>query len=506
MSYLGVDIGTTGCKAVVFDRTGHVLSQSYCEYQTISPKQGWFELNSHNILTSCKKVIAQAGGQTKNTDPVAAIGISSQGEAFTLLDKNDKYLCNAMVSFDTRSQAQVEEFCRSFGSQKLYQITGHSAHTLFSLFKLLWIKQNYPKLFDNIRRFFCFGDLLTYELTGQSVISYNLAARTMLFDINHLCWSQEILYAIGIDKTILPKLAPSGYCVGELKSNIADELGLAKNVTVATGGHDQSCGALGVGVIGPGTAAYSIGTVECLTPAFKECILNKSMQASNLATYPYIVENLYTTVAFNMTGGNLLRWYRNNFGQYEIQLAQKTGKDSYDLLLKDIPNKPTSIMVLPHFTSTGTPYFNPSPAGAIIGLNLNTSKEQVIKAILEGLTYEIRLNLELLKKAGIDITSIRAFGGGAKSSAWMQIKTDILNVPITSLAVTEAGCLGAAMLAGKSCGEITSLADYSKLWVKPIRVYEPSAKNVEQYKERFEIYSKLYDTIAPLNEMIKKLK
>jgi len=505
MSYLGIDIGTTGCKAVVFSYTGQVLGQSYYEYQTISPKPGWFELDSHNVLTSCKNVIAQASNQAKCIDPVVAIGISSQGEAFTLFDKNNKYLCNAMVSFDTRSTMQVDEFCRSFGSKKLYQITGHSAHTLFSLFKLLWIKQHKPQIFNNIHRFFCFGDLLTYELTGQRTISYNLAARTMLFDINRLCWSEEILDAIGIDKAILPKPVPAGYLAGKIKNRIADELGLSKNVTVAAGGHDQSCGALGVGVTGPGTAAYSIGTVECLTPAFKECVLNDKMQDSNFATYPYTVEHLYTTVAFNMTGGNLLKWYRDNFGQYEIQLAQKTGKDSYDLLLKDLPDNPTSIMVLPHFTSTGTPYFNPSPVGAIIGLNLNTDKRHIIKAILEGLTYEIKLNLELLKKAGIEITNIRAFGGGARNSAWMQIKADILNVPITSLEVTEAGCLGAAMLAAKAIGDITSLEDCTKTWVKPNATYEPSLKDVLQYQESFEIYSKLYDVINPFSKMINKL-
>jgi xylulokinase len=229
------------------------------------------------------------------------------------------------------------------------------------------------------------------------------------------------------------------------------------------------------------------------------------MHASNLATYPHVVENLYTTVAFNMTGGNLLRGYRDNFGQSEIQLAKTNGEDPYDLLLKNIPNEPTPVMVLPHFTSTGTPYFNPSPVGAIIGLDLNTGKDQITKAILEGITYEIRLNLELLKNAGIEINDIRAFGGGAKSSAWMQIKADILNIPITSLEVTEAGCLGAAMLAAKAVGNITSLDDCSKLWAKPNHIYEPSANNINQYNERFEVYSKLYSTLYPLGKMIKTL-
>jgi xylulokinase len=298
----------------------------------------------------------------------------------------------------------------------------------------------------------------------------------------------------------------AGHVIGILTRRIADELGLNPNTRVVTGGHDQCCGALGVGVTGPDIAAYSIGTVECVTPVFEGCILNATMQQSNFATYPYTIEGLYTTVAFTTAGGSLLRWFRDTLGDYERQQAQLVGCDVYELLLKDVPPEPTSLFVLPHFVSTGTPYFDPSPLGAILGLSLTITKGELAKAILEGVTYEMKINFELLRKAGVNITQLRAFGGGAKSKVWMQIKADILNIPIATLAVSEAGCLGAAMLAAKACGGIDSLQECSLAWVKPVHVYEPQPARRQQYQERFEIYSHIYKNIKPLGARINKLK
>ncbi|MEN6385853.1 MAG: FGGY family carbohydrate kinase, partial [Phycisphaerales bacterium] len=252
MSYLGIDIGTSGVKAVVFSETGQILSSAHQEYPTYSLQPGWFDLDPHEVVASSKAVISKVSAKVRNSDSVRSIGISSQGEAFTVLDKDDKFLCNAMVSFDTRSQKQVCEFTEIFGAERLYNITGHSAHTIFSVFKILWLKENQPQLFARIKRLLCFGDLLGYELTGKAAISYNLAGRTMLFDVRMLEWSDEILYAIGLDKSALSEALPAGYPIGNLKKDIAGELGLGSDVIVTTGGHDQSCGAVGVGAASSG--------------------------------------------------------------------------------------------------------------------------------------------------------------------------------------------------------------------------------------------------------------
>jgi xylulokinase len=365
--------------------------------------------------------------------------------------------------------------------------------------------QNTPDIINKANRFLCFGDLLCYKLTGQAITSHNLAARTMLFDVNKLCWSDEILKSINIDKSILPNPMPSGKPAGHLFPDIAAELGISEDVIVTVGGHDQSCGALGVGITGAGKAAYSIGTVECITPAFSSCVLNDTMRQSNLATYPFVIDGLYTTVAFNITGGNLLRWYRDNFAQLEIQQAKKINKDVYDIILSEIPDEPTNIFLQPHFTSTGTPYFDPNPTGAFIGLDLNTSKAQMVKALLEGVTYEMRLNLELLKKSGIEINELFAFGGGTKSEKWLQIKADVLGIPIHSIATSEAGCLGAALLAAQASGDIESVTDAAQNNSRPLKTYEPNSENMKLYDQRYEIYSEIYQTIKPLGNKINKL-
>lgn len=506
MSYIGIDVGTTGCKALAFDENANILASAYREYSLISPKNGWYALNPDLVVNECKKVIREISNKVKKDNPVKSIGISSQGEAFTLLDRAGGCLCDAMVSSDIRSQKQVEEFTQSFSLEKLYKITGHSPHTLFSVFKLIWMIENHPDIVSKASNFLCLGDLLCYRLTGHSATSHNLAARTMLFDVKKLCWSDEILKAINIDKSILPKSMPSGQSAGQLLTELAAELGLSKDVVVTVGGHDQSCGALGVGITGAGKAAYSIGTVECITPAFRDCVLNDTMQQSNLATYPFTIDGLYTTVAFNITGGNLLRWYRDNFAELELQQAAKTGKDVYDIILSDIPDEPTNIFVQPHFVATGTPYFDSNPTGAIIGLSLNNSKGDVVKAMLEGVTYEMKLNLRLLKASGIQVNELFAFGGGAKSNDWLQIKADILGVPIHSIATSEAGCLGAALLAAQAIGDIKSIEEAATKCSKPLKTFEPDKENMKKYDERYEIYSSIYKILKPLGEKINNLK
>ena len=498
MSWLGIDIGTTGAKAVVFDGAGKLLAYAYREYGVVSPQPGWFELDCAEVMGACRQVIAEAAGQVLYTDPVRAIGVSSQGEAFTLLDKRGQYLCNAMVSFDTRSSKQVADFTHTFGAEALYRITGHSAHTLFSVFKLLWVKQNRAELFARIDKFLCMGDLLGYELTGCAKISHNLAARTMLFDVNTCQWSGPILEAVGVDRNIFSQVVEAGVPIGTVCRQLAEALHLSKDCIVAAGGHDQSCGGLGVGAIDAGMSAYSIGTVECITPVFATCVIDETMRLSNLATYPHVVEGLYTTVAFNMTGGSGLKWFRDTLGEYEKQKARECGGEVYDILLEGMPAEPTRLLVLPHFTSTGTPYFDAHPTSAILGIELTTRKGELLKGLLEGITFEMKLNLERLKRSGIAVNRLRAFGGGTKSDAWMQIKADILDMPIEVMQVAEAGCMGAALLAAKAAGQMKDMKACVGQWVKPSKCFEPCAERADFYTQRFGVYTGLYETIKSM--------
>ena len=366
-NYMGVDIGTSGCKAVIFDENGQQAAIAYREYDIISLNPGWAELDTNEVIDKCFEVIKESARQVESGS-VAGLGISSQGEAFTLIDKEGKALCNALVSSDIRAQEYVKNWLEKFGDEKLYKITGHTPHPMFSLFKLLWTRDNMPEIWSKAYKILCFEDLLEYKLgIKKPAMGWPLAGRTMLFDVIKHQWSPEILQMIGIRQEQLSRPLQSGTIAGKISSKIGAKLNLSENTFVVTGGHDQPCSALGAGAIKPGIAVYAIGTVECITPAFDKPTFTEKLKKSNLCTYDHTAPGLYATVAFSLTGGNILKWFKDEFGNVEIEQAKKLNCDPYELLLKQMSDEPSRLLVLPYFTPTGTPYFDTSIKGAILG-------------------------------------------------------------------------------------------------------------------------------------------
>jgi xylulokinase len=496
MSYLGLDIGQTGCKAVIFDERGRQLSAAYREYKTVIPAEGLAELDSNEVRDSCFSVMMDAQSGCSN-DPVRGLGISSQGEAFTPVGADGRYLANAMITFDTRAAQIAETWSKKFGLQKLYETTGHTAHPMFSLFKLLWLRDNMPEVFKDAVKFLCFEDLLQHALGLEPHIAWPLAGRTMMFNIIEHRWEERIIGEVGIDASKLAVPAPSGTAVGKVDPSIARDIGFAEDVVVAAAGHDQPLGALGAGVVTAGKAMYATGTSECITPAFKEPVLSEELFRNNLCTYDYVMSGMYTTVSFSLTGGNILRWFRDEWGQSEVAEAEKKGVSAYELLLQSMSDEPSRLLVLPYFTPSGTPYFDTEVPGAILGLRLSTKRSEVLRALLEGVALEMRLNLEILNHSGIHIEELRAIGGGAKSVLWTQLKADVLDTPITTLFMTEAACLAGAMLA---CSAHTDepVASVVKRWVKTGPVLRPDPKRAEVYSRVFEKYRDLYHGIKSL--------
>ena len=225
---------------------------------------------------------------------------------------------------------------------------------------------------------------------------------------------------------------------------------------------------------------YATGTVECICPAFESPILDDRLRRGNLCTYDYTLPGMYTTVLYSLTGGNLLQWFRNQWGQSEIREAEATGRNAYELLLGAMADEPTDLLVLPYFTPSGTPYFDADLPGAILGLRLATTRGQVLRALLEGVAMEMRLNVDLLEQAGLAIDEFRAIGGGANSHVLTQLKADVLGRPITTLAVTEAGCLGVAMLA---CAAVTGASprELVDTWVETRDAVEPDPARAARY-------------------------
>jgi len=494
MSLLGIDLGTTGCKAVAFDEGGKILASAYREYPLHFPKTGWIELDSNRVMASAREVIREAAGKVKK-DPVRALAVASQGEAVTPVAKNGSFLHNGIVTFDARTAPLVGWWEKRVSRKRIFEISGMPLHGMYTGSKILWWKQNRPDVFGKAARFLCYEDLLFHQLGLSPAIDHSLAARTMLLDLNKGEWSTELCRTAGIDPGRLARVLPSGSVVGEIGAKAAKEFGLPAGVIAATGGHDQPCGALGSGVVEDRVGMYATGTVECITPAFKKRVVHPKLLENNIACYPHVVPGLFVALTFNFTGGSLLKWYRDTFAVAEKVLAKSNGRDVYDLILSEAPKEPTSLFILPHFTSTGTPHFDTESKGVIAGLRLSTTRGEIVRAVLEGVTYEMALNARVLGECGAEIDSFRAIGGGAKSPYWMQLKADLLGKPVHAMKVSEAVCLGASILAGTATGRYKSARKASLAISKIERTYQPDARKAKIYKERFAQYRELYPSL-----------
>lgn len=489
MSFLGLDIGTGGCKAVVFSEAGEELMAAYREYPLIRLNQGWAELDSDNVIQKCFEVIRDVNALVE--DPVQAMCISSQGEAFTAIDQNGKILNNAMVSSDTRARELSVSWSRVFGEEKIYKITGHTPHPLFTLYKILWLKENKPSVWAETSRFLCFEDLFQYKVGIEPHISWPMAGRTMMFDVNSHQWSKEILDEVGLSPSRLATPAASGEIAGYIALEIAQELGFKNEVMVVAGGHDQTCAALGAGVTKPGVSMYATGSVECFCPMFETPAFTKELRKNNLCCYDFTIKGKFTTVAYSLTGGNILRWVRDELGQVETDKANESGLNAYTLLLDQMNEEPTDLLALPYFSATGTPYFDTKAKGAIIGLQLTTQKAEIIKALLEGVALEMKLNLELMEQSGMKIDSFIATGGGTRNKCWTQLKADVLNKPIISRNINEAGCYGAAMLAASAFFNQPVALLIERNCIES-EIFNPDCNKAGIYEEKFKQYKQLY--------------
>jgi len=501
MSLLGIDVGTTGCKAVAFNPEGKVLAIAYREYPLHSPQPGWAELDSAQVWMDVQDCIREVAKQTKD-DPISALAVSAQGEAVTPVDEDGNILSNSIVSFCSRTEPYVKTWADKFGRKAVFEASGQPLASLFTALKLQWMKDNQADVLSKTKYILGFEDLVNFKLTGEAVTDYSLASRTMVFDLNTKDWNQGFLDFIGIEREKMPEAKPSGTLIGTVQDYIAGELGLPRGVAVVTGGHDQPCQMLGAGVTEPNVAAYGIGTVECIGPAFPNLLLNDTMLENNICCYYHTCPDLFIALVYNFTGGSLLRWYRDTFAQDEMRRAQEMGKDVYDILTSEASDQPSNILVLPHFTTSGVPHFDTRARGVFAGMRLGTTKGEMTRAVLEGITYEMRLCVELFQQAGGTIEVLRATGGGAKSPYWLQLKSDLIGIPIAVPSVAEAGCLGCAILAGSATGVYPSIKDAAERLATIDKTYYPDNKFHEAYTERFECYKELYPS---LKETLHKL-
>lgn len=501
MSLLGLDVGITGCKAVAFSLSGDMLAQAYREYPLYQPHPGWLELDPTEVWEAVTGVIRQVTGAISD-DPVRAMSVSTHGESVVPVDTQGRPLCRFITALDTRAAEQTEWWGEQLGKDRLFHITGMPLHPMYTLNKLMWLRQHEPEIFAAARRLLCMQDFVFHQLGLDPAMDYSLATRTMAFDVNQLAWSEEILSLAQMDVEQLSRALPSGSVVGEIAASVAEELGLAPGAVGVTGGHDQPSGALGCGAIAEGIAMDSTGTVECVAVASPKLVLEPELLESNLPIAPHTVPGMYCVLGYSSTGGALLRWYRDNFAGAEQREAEQTGQDVYDLILEQAVEGPSPVLILPHFFGSGTPWMDPDSKGAILGLDMSTSRGQIIKGILDSVTYETKLSLDVMEQAGIALRELRAIGGGAKSSRWLQTKADIFGKPVMAMDVSEAACLGVAILAGTATGVFSSVEEGVAHMVRVKRTYEPNMALHERYMEKAQVFAQSYPTLAALNHQL----
>jgi len=498
MALMGLDIGTTGCKATVFREDGELVASARREYEVLFPEPGWAEQNAEEVWTLAQECVVEAIWKAKAQRDIAAIGLSVQGEAVMPVDKDGRALRPAILGMDTRTEEQNRWLEERFGRHHLFYRTGMPIHTINTLPKLLWIKMHEPHYWQEAHHFALYEDFFINKMTGCRGISRCLASRTQLYDLEKEEWSEEILSAIGLEPSRLSPLFDSGAPVAPLRSDLASAWGLSNRPLVVAGGHDQACGALGVGLVRPGISMVSTGTAEVVEVALDRPMLGEALERGNISCYVHPLKGLYLAMTLNHSGGLLLRWYRDTFCVDLKQMAIIDGQDPYDLIFGDLPESPSSIMLLPHFSGSGTPWMDTTSKGVILGLTFSTTRKDIALAILEGLTYELRLNLDVLREGGIFVKELRAVGGGARSKRWLELKANITGIPVLVPKVTEAASWGAAMLAGKGAGVFKELSEVAESTLQFVGHYIPDPNQHAIHAQRYLLYKELYPMLIPL--------
>ncbi len=476
----GLDVGTTGCKLSVYDSSGEFICNSYREYE-VNRKKGEHEIDAEEILSAVFGVIRDSAEKCK----LDAIGVTTFGESFVVLDENNKVLLPSMLYTDPRGEKECEELIDKLGEKRIISIAGVKPHSMYSLPKMMWIRSNLPEVYRKIKRILLMEDYIIYMLTGNAVIDYSLAARTMAFDIREKCWSDELLNAAGIDKELLSNPVPAFNIAGELNPELAGRLGITNTVKIVNGAHDQVAAAVGAGVLESGNAVDGTGTVECVTPVFDNIPDEERLYKMGYSVVPYVFDGTYVCYALSYTGGAAVKWFRDNLS---------SGK-TYRELDSEVKDEPTRLLVLPHFSGAANPYMDSGSKAALLGLTFEHSGADIYKALMEGVTYEIMINIEQLESFGIKPEKLFATGGGSASGVWLQIKADILGRPVTALESRETGACGTCMMVGVALGIFESLYEAKDVFVRVKKVVYPDPERSREYRKLYGAYKKIYTAV-----------
>lgn len=477
---IGVDLGTTGCKAAVYDEQGATLGESYLEYGLIAlsdtmieqDPQAWWELTMRAIGQALEAANADRSA-------VAGIAVSSQGISFVLLDEAGRPLGNAISWLDGRAVEQCAAILDRYGAEDLFRRTGKRAAPFYVLPKLLWIRQHRPDVWRRARRLLLGHDYLVYRLCGERVTDHSLAGGTLLYDLAEEDWSRDLLDAFGIPRKLLPSLCWAGTPVGTLRPSIAAELGLRSGVVVVVGGQDQKCAALGAGIT-DGVATVSLGTASAIVQVMERPATDEQMR---IPTFPFVRPARWVMEGVVATAAGSLRWYRD-------VVARGTSYAALDDEAADVPAGSDGVLFFPHLGGASSPHWLSRARGAFHGLSLATTRGHLTRAVLEGIAYQIRENLEITEEVAGPAGRVLLYGGGAKSALWRQIIADVLGRPIGWTATAETAGLGAAMLAGVGCGAFATVDEAVGAMRPAVHVQEPTGQTTT-YDELYTAYRRV---------------
>jgi len=496
LSLLGIDIGTSSCKGAVFDCNGDILAKCCEEYSSYSPQPGMVEMDANVFWNAFVKIIKYLSEATVN-NKIEALSICSHGESFVPIDKRGNAIGPVLMNQDNRALKQTELLEKRIGKKKIYEKTGMPPHAMYSINKIIWIKENLPDLFDITDKFVSIKDYILIKMGLPPYTDYSTASRTMAFNIKEKEWSREILDYAGINKDKMSIPIPSGERVGKISLKMSRILGLSDGVIIAAGGHDQPCGTLGSGSINSGDISDSAGTYECLSAVSNTPLNNEVALKYNINSYCHVIPDRYVTLAF-FPAGIVTKWFTEQFCYEEKQNALNLGKSFFDLIdekTKEECSGPTGLYITPHFTGSCNPYWDVRATGIIAGLTPAVTKYHIYKAIYEGIAFELAINVNVLEKVTGTINNIKIYGGNSNSEFTIQLRSDITGKEIFKLGTSETVCLGAAMLAGISAKVYSNENDAINNLIKPSIRFKPDIKMKSNYLNQIDKYTLLYSSL-----------
>lgn len=492
MSYvLAHDVGTTGNKATLFDEEGALVRSAFAPYETLYPHAGWAEQRPddwwRSLCLSSRSLLHDA--EIRPTE-VACVTFSGQMMGAVAVDAHANPVRNAIIWADQRAVSQVERVAQRVDPRHVYAVTGHRLSPSYSAAKILWLKEAEPHSYEAAHRFLQAKDFLTAKLTGAFVTDRSDASGTNVYNLERGTWSDELVEAFGLEPEKLPQIWDSTDVVGEVRESVAEETGLRAGTPVVIGGGDGSCAAVGAGVIREGLAYNYIGSSSWIALATPKPILDPEMRTF---TWAHLVPGMFSPCGTMQAAGASYQFARDQLAEHEKVVAERLGISAYDLMNDGVLQSPPGargLLFLPYLLGERSPRWNPHARGAFIGLTGRHRQPDLLRAVLEGITLNLRVILEAFARQGAAIEKLRVIGGGARGAAWNQIMADVFGVPVQRLALLEeATSMGAGVAGGIGVG---IWKDFSK--VDEMVEVAIEARPRPEFRALYDKLSELFDS------------